>query len=260
MIFYFSGTGNTKHCATKLAQLLGEKMSPITVAQLRSPNDARLSTTDKRVIWMFPIYSWGIPKEIANMLKRATFNMPEDSLHWMVTTCGDDIGLTASQWRKLMDYNFLNAASAFSVQMPNTYTFMSGYDVDSEQEANDKIANSEQTLTNIAKIIERGEPVKDQVVKGSFAWFKSKIVYPLFNLFCTSPRPFYVTDDCTKCGLCRKKCSMENIGFSHSGEPKWKEHCMLCSRCYHICPKHAVQYGSKTKKKGQYRTFIKLTD
>ena len=25
-----------------------------------------------------------------------------------------------------------------------------------------------------------------------------------------------------------------------------------CLACYHVCPKHAVQYGRRTKRKGQY--------
>lgn len=260
MIYYFSGTGNTKYCAGKLAEMLGEKMVSITVAQLRSPNDALLSTDDKRIIWMFPTYSWGMPRQIANLLKCATFKMPADAVHWMVTTCGDDIGLTAKQWRKLMYENDFIDGTAFSVIMPNTYTFMKGYDVDSEALANEKIAKSQQTLENIAAIIAEGHVVKDQVVTGKFAWFKSKIVYPIFNKFYTSPRPFYATDECSKCGLCRRACPMENIAFNSQGKPRWSSNCMLCSRCYHICPKHAVQYGKETQNKGQHRTFINTVE
>ena len=28
--------------------------------------------------------------------------------------------------------------------------------------------------------------------------------------------------------------------------------CTSCLACYHVCPKHAVQYGRRTKRKGQY--------
>lgn len=257
MIYYFSGTGNTKYCATKLSNILGDEITPITVAHLRSPNDARFSTSDKRVIWMFPTYSWGMPKQIANLLEQATFHFADDAVQWMVTTCGDDIGLTASQWRNIIRSRDLCAGTAFSVQMPNTYTFMKGFDVDSAELANEKVQKSQATIQNIAAIISKGDIVKDQVTKGSFAWFKTAIIYPIFNLLYTSPKPFCTNDDCNKCGLCRRTCPMENIGFDPDGKPKWNDNCMLCSRCYHICPQHAVQYGNKTRNKGQQRTFVR---
>jgi len=35
--------------------------------------------------------------------------------------------------------------------------------------------------------------------------------------------------------------------------PKWGPACMMCLRCYHHCPAHAVKYGRHTDGKGQYR-------
>lgn len=257
MIIYFSGTGNTKYCATKLANLLGETLQPIKVANLTSPRTAILKTDDKRVIWMFPTYSWGVPKEIVGMLKQAQIIMPSDAQHWLVTTCGDDIGKTASQWRRLMKRRGCNVATAFSVQMPNTYTFMKGFDVDSPEVEQAKIKAAEPRLSQIAKIIAEGKVVADDVVEGSWAFLKTAIVYPLFNKFCTSSKPFEANDKCTGCGLCIKSCPMENIVPGPKDKPYWREKCMMCTRCYHICPCHAVQYGSTTEDKGQARSFIK---
>ena len=32
----------------------------------------------------------------------------------------------------------------------------------------------------------------------------------------------------------------------------WGMDCTSCLACYHVCPQHAVQYGKRTKDKGQY--------
>ena len=49
----------------------------------------------------------------------------------MVATCGDDTGLTAREWTALMCEKGLTADAQFSVQMPNTYVLLPGFDVDS---------------------------------------------------------------------------------------------------------------------------------
>ncbi len=256
MIIYFSGTGNTKYCALKLSSVLGDAMQQITVAHLTEPGSSRLKTTDKRVIWMFPTYSWGIPKQIARVMKKAHLDMPEDAQHWMVTTCGDDIGKTADQWRRIMRGRGCRVATAFSVQMPNTYTFMKGFDVDSKEVEQAKLEAAAPRLSNIANIIASGTKVADDVVEGKYAYLKTAIVYRLFNLFCMSPKPFMADDKCTNCGLCMRMCPMENIVPGANNKPYWRDVCMQCSRCYHICAKHAVQYGNATKDKGQSRSCI----
>ena len=64
---------------------------------------------------------------------------------------------------------------------------------------------------------------------------------------------FYVEGSCVGCGLCAKQCPVKAIEIQ-SGKPVWiKEHCTLCLRCLHLCPKFSIQYGdSKTKQHGQY--------
>lgn len=239
-----------------LANLLGEQLLPLSADHLNAPKSARISSTDYRIIWMFPTYSWGIPVQIARIMKHAMLNFPADATHWMITTCGDDIGCTAQQWRKIMTRRGFSTAMAFSVQMPNTYTFMKGYDVDSLELAEAKVFESQARIEHIAQIISHGAVLPDQVTRGRFAWFKSHIIYPYFNAFCTSPKPFHAIDNCTNCGLCQRSCPVQNISHGDDNLPHWNRNCLLCSRCYHICPQQAVQYGKQTITKGQHRLFI----
>ena len=32
-----------------------------------------------------------------------------------------------------------------------------------------------------------------------------------------------------------------------------KRRLTMCLACYHACPQHAIQYGNRTKNKGQYK-------
>lgn len=257
MIIFFSGTGNTRFCAESLGKLLGDIIVELSASDLLDPDGAVFETSDRRMIWMFPTYSWGIPPVVFEVIRRASVKTAEGCEHWMVTTCGDDVGRIAGQWRSVMRSRGFVSAAAFSVRMPNTYTFMKGYNVDSAELEKEKLSASGSRIRFIADRIGRGMPCDDDVVEGAWAWAKTAIVRPWFNRFCMSPKPFHHTDACTRCGLCMRSCPMENITSSLDGHPQWGKNCALCERCYHICPSHAVAYGNETEKKGQYTHFLR---
>ena len=217
---------------------------------LYDPMKCRLNGLgEKRIIWVFPTYSWGVPPAISRFITEVNFTGVQAINHYMVTTCGDDIGQTADMWRKLINHRKWVAATAYSVTMPNTYVLMKGFDVDSPEVVAAKMGAMPARVEAVASAIKRGFADSD-VVRGSWAWVKTAIVYPYFRRFCMSPRPFHATDACITCGLCARSCPMENIGMA-DGRPRWGNRCALCLRCYHTCPTHAVAYGSATAAKGQ---------
>ncbi len=69
--------------------------------------------------------------------------------------------------------------------------------------------------------------------------------------FLTSPKPFHVADSCTGCGKCSKVCPMGNIMLENL-KPEWGNRCTMCLACYHHCPHKSVEYGKRTRGKGQY--------
>lgn len=217
----------------------------------------------ERIIWVFPVYSWGVPPVVRKYIKKVEIN-PETAAesdgsnkrnkHYMVCTCGDDVGLTHKEWRRLIRKRGWRAVATFSVQMPNTYVLLPGFDVDSATVADEKLSKAPARIRAIARAI-RHEARVDDVVRGGVPWIKSKILRPLFKTFLMSPKPFHYTDKCVGCGKCASQCPMDNIIMSKDGSykrPEWGKNCALCLGCYHICPHHAVAYGHATEKKGQY--------
>lgn len=250
MIIYFSGTGNTALVARAIAEKLHEKAIALDSSTLQNPQEHTLECNSDRIIWAFPIYSWGIPPVVVNVIKHLNIISAEKATHYMVSTCGDDAGYTDRQWRKLINARGWIAANAFTVIMPNTYTLMKGFDVDSSDVVKQKLSAIPATIDIIASRIENGG--EDLFIRGSYPWIKSKIIYPWFVRFSMSPKPFHCTDDCTRCGLCSRICPLENIKLNSDKIPQWGNKCALCLRCYHSCPAHAVAYGKATINKGQY--------
>lgn len=250
MIVYFSGTGNTRKCALELAQILGDSVHELSPGELSEPEYTVLDTCDARVIWAFPTYSWGVPPVVENYIAKVKFGEGVCAArHYMLTTCGDDMGATDKQWRRLMKRRGLAAVSAFAVIMPNTYVLMKGFDVDPADVAKRKIATHTERIRAIADAIENGGD--DMLVPGAWPRVKSRIIYPWFVRFAMSPKPFHSTAGCVGCGRCASLCPMANIDMT-DGKPTWRKQCALCLRCYHVCPQKAVAYGKSTNAKGQY--------
>ena len=81
--------------------------------------------------------------------------------------------------------------------------------------------------------------------------FRELNVNPLFYHFFVKADAFKVKDTCTGCNQCAKKCPMNNVQLI-DGKPVWGKNCTSCLACYHVCPQQAVQYGKRTRNKGQY--------
>lgn len=253
MIIYFSGTGNTRLCAMQLAEHLEESLHELSPDELRSPASGPVpcGPDDRRIIWAFPTYSWGMPPVVERYILQAQAGAAADATHYMLTTCGDDIGLTDRQWRRAVESRGWRAAEAFSVNMPNTYVLMKGFDVDDPAVAAAKVAAAPERIAAIAEAIASGTPLPDPLTRGSFPALKSRVIYPWFRRFAMSPKPFHATEGCVGCTLCARQCPMANITM-RDGRPSWGSQCALCLRCYHICPRHAIAYGTKTTAKGQH--------
>lgn len=254
MILYFSGTGNSLAVAREIASHTslapreasphdtspgGEAIVDLTCCDI-------LPTSTERIVWVFPVYSWGLPPIVAEFIARQR-NLAGRA-HWCVLTCGDDVGLADRQWRRTMTAaGATDLRGVWSVEMPNTYVCLPGFDVDTAAVAAAKQAVMPSRVAEICRAICADERVTD-VVRGAMAWLKTVVLYPLFKRFLMSPRAFKATAACTACGLCSRTCPLGNITMAST--PQWGCHCTLCLRCYHICPRHAIA-RAYTAGKGQ---------
>ncbi len=253
MIVCFTGTGNSLFVARKLHELSGDRLIVLENDLLTKPGT--IEGNPDRIIWVFPTYSWGVPPVVIRFIREATVEVSEKCDHFMVTTCGDDIGNCHKMWRNEIKRRGWKPMAAFSVTMPNTYVNMTGFDVDSPELEKKKIDLAADRIRHIANQITL-KSTDDDVVRGSWPWVKTSLIYPWFIRFEMSADRFKVnTGLCTSCGLCSRNCPTRNIVMT-DGSPKWNNNCARCLRCYHICPVHAIRYGKATDTKGQYRRFI----
>lgn len=252
MIVFFSGTGNSEFVAHTLQQelhdgsLVNVRGEVLRSAALDAPADGC------SIVWVMPVYSWGLPPVMVDFIRRLDEAFGKGYTHYCVLTCGDDVGLTARQWRKLLrEKGWTEGESVWSVQMPNNYVLMKGFDVDPKEIELKKLSACRARISDIARAIASGQTSVTDVVTGSWAWFKSVVIRPWFDRFAMSPKPFYATGGCVGCGLCSRECPTGDITMSDH-HPQWGTKCAMCLRCYHVCPQRAIAYGRNTRNKGQY--------
>ncbi len=247
MIFYFSGTGNSKWVAERLAALTDDQA--MSIADLTRDGPTAVAVTSGSTVGVvFPVYAWGAPKIVERFCK--AIGVGEIAYAYAVCTCGDEAGNAMKRLKKIFPWQ-----SAFSIAMPNNYIPM--YDVDSELLARSKAQKAEQQIKLIAASVLNKERIYS-VHTGPMAGLKTSVISPLFNACARSTKPFAAGDDCTSCNLCQNICPVSAISMQN-GKPVWiRKHCTQCMACINRCPQHCIQYGAGTKGRGRYVFSEKL--
>ncbi|MBQ8519889.1 MAG: EFR1 family ferrodoxin [Bacteroides sp.] len=248
MIFYFSGVGNSAWVARKLAERLQDKVVAIAEEMEKERGTYTLPKGEK-VGFVFPVYGWEPPKIVLDCIRKMQMDAP-DYLYF-VCTCGDDVGKTPKVFDTAIRAKGWKCVAGFSVTMPDTYVCLPGFDVDDEATLKLKLDNAKARVAYIGEELDRGVRMqKYDCYEGPLPYTKTYVLGGLFRTFLMSPKPFKATDACISCGLCEKHCPVHNIKVD--GKPQWGDNCTMCLACYHACPHHAIEYGKRTKNKGQY--------
>ena len=284
MIFYFSGTGNTKWAASKLAAATREDL--ISIAPYMRADDSSHNLAEpfilkenERLGFVFPVHGWRVPKLVREFIckmkiqrepsdasaenkAKADDNLKNRPFAYCVCTAGDSIGLTIENLNKMISQNpslqalgITEVSSSYSLIMPESYIGLPFMDVDPKEREIRKKENAAQELAVVCEeIFDRKEGIS-RLVKGPIPWFFTKVVGGFFENVLITDKRFHVEKDrCVKCGICANVCPVGDIKGGHGEFPVWLHHkdCLTCFTCYHHCPHHAIEFGNQTQKKGQY--------
>ena len=270
MIFYFSGTGNSKWAAKTLALETGDTL--VSIPEVIKSNCSFTLEKDEHVGFIFPIHGWRVPNIVKEFLTKLTIKtLGEDTSHvkhycFCLVTAGDSIGKAMERFQQQIksvaagDSLSLNAVC--SLIMPESYVGLPGMDVDTKEKELEKKEFASKQLKEFSKILKQ-RPHTDsnqiwgwnQLIRGPIPSFFSGPVGGFFERFLITDKPFHVDSRrCVKCGICANVCPVSDIKGGLGYEPEWLHNgkCLTCFSCYHHCPHHAIEFGKRTQKKGQY--------
>lgn len=247
MIFYFTGTGNSRWAATETARLQNEKLIFIPDAIDKEQYTYTLGEEEK-IGFVFPVYSWAPPGIVREFIEKLELNGYTRQYLFFISVCGDDTGLTRNIFCKHIRRKNWKCQAGFSLTMPNNYILIKGFDTDSPRIEKQKLSESVPYLQEINRAVREKEHVF-RCKKGSFPFIKTYLISPVFNRGITA-KPFHTDGRCIACKRCEHTCPVHNITVTD--KPIWGKKCTSCLACIHVCPVKTIQYGKQTQHKGRY--------
>lgn len=243
MIYYFSGTGNSRFAAQKLAATLGDRAVDIAdVIRNGLPEDASGDMTG----FVFPVFYSGLPEMVKRFAMMPEVRKSLGSYIYCVITVGADAASADKMLAKALDrrVDYSN-----SVIMPDNYVIL--YDPCVKERAIKKVRRADSCLEAIAEDIRKHKTRSSSGIKPLVL---TAAMYPFYNPFRITKK-FYADDNCTGCGLCAKICPDGAIEMQ-DGKPVWvKKKCQHCTACINRCPAKSIQFGKKTASRGRYSIY-----
>lgn len=120
MIFCFSGTGNSRYIAQRIAEALQKTVIDLN-ARIKD-NDTTTVDTGSDVIMVTPTYAWRIPKIVSEWMAKTKWTGAKRI--WFVMDCGSEIGNAAKYNRSLAEQKQLHYMGTAQIIMPENYIAM----------------------------------------------------------------------------------------------------------------------------------------
>lgn len=232
MIYFFSGNGNSKWAARRLAGLTHDRTIDIA-GYLKDGRGPRNAGGYGRIGVVFPIYFGRAPWPVVSFLEGLAGDVTPGTYIFLICTCARSAGTTFKRLRKVIRFD-----AAWSVTMPDAYI------PDSREPASKAAAElscASERLVTIASQVVRREECADMVLfrPSGTCGIRSKAVTIDSSLFTIDPFR------CTSCHNCINACPTGNITLN-GHDIVFGPDCVLCLGCVNACPVFALEYGSLT--------------
>lgn len=242
IVYYFTGTGNSLMIARTIASRLeSAEAVPITKAISKGPKaDAGC------VGLVFPVYWGGLPKIVQRFVSR--FSGSRDTYFFGVATHAGGPGSVLPQLQEELQRTGHDLSSGYDIEMPSNYVI--GYAAPTERTIQARLNAADTTIDEIVKTVAQRATHRAGPAFPPYSG-QSRAYQRFIAEVNASDESYWVTDECTECGVCAEVCPVKNIHMK-DGRPEWLHRCEQCLACINWCPSKAIQHGKGTVKRGRY--------
>jgi flavodoxin/NAD-dependent dihydropyrimidine dehydrogenase PreA subunit len=245
MILYFTGTGNSRFIAKKIASATGDQL--ISINEKIKKNDLTEIKEGEILIFVVPTYAWRIPKIVEEWILKVDFHGASKA--YFVMNCGDSIGNAGKYNSRICRQKGFEYMGTSEIVMPENYIAL--YKAPDNETSKKIIHKAIPKIENIAKNMKQGEKLPEKELHLSDR-FNSSFINTVFYPFIVKADKFIVNDKCIGCGKCEKECPLNNINIREN-KPVWDKNCTHCMACICKCPVEAIEYGKNSIGKVRYQ-------
>lgn len=248
IIYYFSGTGNSKTVAKWLSDYsrdINIDFQIINIAEIDRKNIPK-PETEVVIAFISPIHGFNYPPIMVNFL----FNFPKghNQILLMNTRAGMLIGKFITPGISgiafylasiVLIFKGYNIKAMYPVDLPSNW--ISIHPCLNEKTVKYLHDKNKERVNSFSQKIFSGR----SVYKGLYEIIQDILVIPLslgyyfFGRFFFA-KTFFASGDCTNCSICIKSCAVKAIKKVND-KPFWSFSCESCMRCMSNCPKRAIE-------------------
>lgn len=237
ILFYFSGTGNTKWVADKFKERFNFYGNQLDLINIEKDPSYDLSGYDFMIIGT-SIYAGCGPKVMDEFIDNIRIN--DSNMRCILySTQGAKTCAATSIYGDILKSKGYDVFIKAMIQMPNNYYFSRQKQADNVQN-NAVLESASEKIKELTSDFIQNNSVNESTGKigswlGKFSGKLFKKWLPKISENLTS------TDECTKCGYCFNNCPAGNITFEN-GRAVFHSKCIMCLRCIHGCHVNAIRY------------------
>ncbi|MBU1076057.1 MAG: EFR1 family ferrodoxin [Spirochaetes bacterium] len=252
-LYYFSATGNSLKVTRDLAGVLGNTK----VVSIPKHIGKSIDVKTDAVGLIFPVYMWGPPLIIARFIKK--MKVRKDTYVFAIVTYGGLSAGTLPILSKLFQKKGIRLKAGFTMLMPGNYTPF--YNAMPKWLQKFMFNRELKRIKRIANIVRKRKRHRLEQTFFLISWILSGLLHGKKALqIPVMDKGFWVDENCNSCRICEKVCPVKNIRMKNK-RPSWLHHCEQCLACLHWCPKKAIQWEKRTKKRRRYHhPKVKLSD
>ena len=248
LIFYFSGTGNSKQVAKWISEFAAARSIDCKLFDISKTDISQLEPLDSNalIIIISPVHGFNYPKITLDFIRR--FPSGKNKVVLMNTRAGMKIGsfvtpgltgiafILSSLLLKGKGYKIVgqipfdmpsNWISIHPALRENAVKFIHQKNFDRVKKHSDKIFTEKKDFLALRDLIQDIliAPVSlGYYLVGRYAFAKT----------------FYASYKCDNCDICIKQCPVKAIEKVNN-RPYWTFYCESCMKCMNSCPKRAIE-------------------
>ena len=246
IMFYFSGTGNSRY----LAESFCEKTKSTAYSIESDVDFASLMRENSIIGFCYPIYGSRVPKIMREFAIKHTDILKGKKIIIFATQnvfSGDG----ARVFVDLFPRNHFTVILAEHFLMPNNVSNLFFYPLASEKRLekyrNDTLAKINRMCREIKSGIYRKRGF--HIISRVLGFIQGGVFPYIEDILKDRVR---ITKDCNQCGVCMKICPSHNFVL-HENQISTRGKCFLCYRCINQCPKKAILIMFPCKARKQYK-------